>query len=465
MRFFEVEFDKVRVKMAIFYKFIGKMREEFFGAIVYDRHMQFQFVNKKAASIFKALKKGAHSYEWLKKNCETENIPLDLILMWGIEKGVLSIEQGNEEERTSEKIVFPPEPKTFENRFKYPYVASVYPVYECNQKCFFCFSDDSHAEREKLSKDEWGKTLRQLVKNGVTQLVILGGEPFVVPELAFYMIECVSEYIPVTLFTNGTVHGGLKSEWIYKINNYDNLDIVVSIHGGTAKTHDKIVGVDGAYEICLASIKQLLANTRNRICVNMVVTKENYMEIDLLAEQLEKLGVHEFSFTPFAPWRGEEDFKKYMVDPEVIFECFHSLKKKEMNIDLACGILAAKEISCESQVEVLEMINRPCKGDGTIHIDPYGDIYQCSHVVGDKTLSLGNVKTVDIESVWSIPWIYERSYKWNGNDICRKCNRREECFGECPMFAERFSGNRDFGSLNCKKIYDFYLQQKGVNNL
>lgn len=147
--------------------------------------------------------------EWLMRNCPTEfKDKLQEFLVWGLRKGYIEIDDSSTGisandifhiERSGGVDVY--------QRLVSPLTATLYPEYRCNQHCYFCFAQNNMQKmKANLSKFEWEQAVDKCLAAQITHLVILGGEPFINKELLMAIVKRATPFIPVTIFTNGTVN-------------------------------------------------------------------------------------------------------------------------------------------------------------------------------------------------------------------------------------------------------------------
>lgn len=122
--------------------------------------------------------------------------------------------------------------------------AVFYRQNKCNLRCKHCgVGDDLLRKRSSLSLEETQSVLNNLKKNGTDVVTILGGEPFLDPQLRQILDYAESIGLGIALNTNLTQDADFEL-----ICKYRSLrSIIVSIDGHNAKTHDSIRG-RGSFE-------------------------------------------------------------------------------------------------------------------------------------------------------------------------------------------------------------------------
>lgn len=177
--------------------------------------------------------------------------------------------------------------------------AKVIVGFECNNNCVFCY--------EKTKRHLPGKTTSELKeeiaavkKKGFTNIHFIGGEPTIRPDI----IELIAfakaqQFSNIMITTNGRMFSYLPFAREIVLAGLNQ--IVFSIHGHTAKIHDGLVQVPGAFEqvkkgienISILRLKNIL--TPN-VGVNVVITSKNYKYLQKIGEMLQSWMVERVEF-------------------------------------------------------------------------------------------------------------------------------------------------------------------------
>jgi MoaA/NifB/PqqE/SkfB family radical SAM enzyme len=75
----------------------------------------------------------------------------------------------------------------------------------CNRKCVYCFANDTKIEFGKTLMDDetYDKALDYLLRSGINQARLLGGEPTLHPKFLEFINKALDRGLGITLFTNG----------------------------------------------------------------------------------------------------------------------------------------------------------------------------------------------------------------------------------------------------------------------
>lgn len=149
--------------------------------------------------------------------------------------------------------------------------------YQCNAKCFFCYTETINPFKEMKLRDVIIHLHKSYTNNEARICQIIGGEPTLYP----YLINVISAakkigYKIIQLVTNGIKLHDFK--FVKKLKEAGLNSITFSVHSSISTKHDSIVGVGGAFH----KIKKAIENAiKLEIYVNIgtAVTSLNYKDI------------------------------------------------------------------------------------------------------------------------------------------------------------------------------------------
>lgn len=173
----------------------------------------------------------------------------------------------------------------------------------CNLRCQFCYYLDQLKSGQTNDLDTEGvkKVLRLGRKWGKTGVDLTGGEPTIrndLPELIEYAASI--GYQTRCIITNGLVVSDNKK--LSRLIEAGLNDILLSLHGHDAKTHDTLVGYPGAY----AKVIRAIENAKNSgisTRINHVVNNQNYKNIMSIAKLASNFSPDALNFIVFNPTR------------------------------------------------------------------------------------------------------------------------------------------------------------------
>lgn len=165
-----------------------------------------------------------------------------------------------------------------------PCAVTMRMTYKCNLKCSFCgfwkykiFKNNT----PELSTEQIFSLIDDLHKIGIPYITVTGGEPLLrkdIEEIGFYLKK---KRIISGLCTNGTLITKERAKNLSKAFDFIRISL-----DGFGETHNKIRGVDKAYEMAFEGLNNLVnsENRTARIGVHFVITEYNKGELDKLIE-------------------------------------------------------------------------------------------------------------------------------------------------------------------------------------
>jgi MoaA/NifB/PqqE/SkfB family radical SAM enzyme len=151
-------------------------------------------------------------------------------------------------------------------------------TYACQLRCTHCYTESGRRASRKLGRAQLLQIADTLVQMQVERVLLVGGEPLLVPEL-FEIIERLrAGGIPVSCYTNGldltTADAIAFAE--------RGAAVHVSLDGATAEVNDAIRGRPGAFAATMASLHRLdaVAATRPlRYGIDAVLVRSNFHQL------------------------------------------------------------------------------------------------------------------------------------------------------------------------------------------
>lgn len=141
-------------------------------------------------------------------------------------------------------------------------------TYTCTAKCTFCSEDGRMRAYRRAPVDARlvRGVLRAWVPRGVRHVHFTGGEPTLHPDLPALLALCRRVGLKTSMGTNGH----RLADPGYAAQVVPNLDeVMVSLHGPDAATHEGLAGARGGFARAVAAIRAV-----SRPGVNVVVTRE-----------------------------------------------------------------------------------------------------------------------------------------------------------------------------------------------
>ncbi|MDJ0356799.1 radical SAM protein [Paenarthrobacter sp. PH39-S1] len=129
----------------------------------------------------------------------------------------------------------------------------MYTNFDCNLACDYCCARSSpQTARRALGIDRVRRLAGEAVQAGVSELLLTGGEPFLLPDLDDLVAACTNA-LPTTLLTNGMLFRGNRLERLRRMDR-NTLVLQISLDSATPDDHDSHRGT-GSWQRAVAGIR------------------------------------------------------------------------------------------------------------------------------------------------------------------------------------------------------------------
>ncbi len=113
----------------------------------------------------------------------------------------------------------------------------MYTNFDCNLACDYCCVRSSpQTARRALGVDRVRQLAAEAVDAGVSELILTGGEPFLLPDIDDVVAACTAQ-LPTTLLTNGMLFKGNRLDRLRRMDR-KRLTLQISIDSATPEIHD-----------------------------------------------------------------------------------------------------------------------------------------------------------------------------------------------------------------------------------
>lgn len=159
----------------------------------------------------------------------------------------------------------------------------------CNLSCKHCYINKEQHGSQQLSKEQIDAWLKLFFQSGrVTNLILLGGEPTLHPDLAFAVKRAKELGYRVTVDSNGY----LFHDFLEKVTPQELDFLSFSLDGPDKDVNDPIRG-EGVFETCTANIRKAVHAGFNASVI-YTVSRKNIAQLYRMGELLQDLGVKKF---------------------------------------------------------------------------------------------------------------------------------------------------------------------------
>lgn len=184
-----------------------------------------------------------------------------------------------------------------------PLYIRIKPTNVCNHNCYYChyknpyLTLDEYNPKDMIPYEKMMEIISDMKKMGVKAVTFSGGgEPLVYPYIEEAMEQILAAGIDLSVITNGSMLKGKKAELLANAKW-----VRISIDSINAANYAKIRGIgEDALPELLKNI-EAFAEIKKDSCelgINFVIGKENYMEIEQVAETMKSSGANHVKFAP-----------------------------------------------------------------------------------------------------------------------------------------------------------------------
>ncbi len=284
-----------------------------------------------------------------------------------------------------------------------------------------CPCDCSHCLLVRECHDEMSTSvilnlLEELHSEGVFNLALTGGEPFLRKDLPEILEAAHRHRFFTSILTTAVTIGPAEVD-LLKENKVKRIE--VSLLGANAETHDSIMNFPGAFERTIRAVKLMVAAGLN-VRLKTTVMQPNFQELEAMRDLSKKLGVLFKANVSVAP-RVDGDLSP--LDLALTEQQVSELDSSLIND----GLIPDEEISGGALLT--------CRAGNTVAgISPQGDVFPCILF----RYKLGNVRENSLQEILHTrpDSFLERIRTVREEEVteCMTCDLRSVC-QRCPGVA------------------------------
>jgi radical SAM protein with 4Fe4S-binding SPASM domain len=319
----------------------------------------------------------------------------------------------------------------------FPKYIQMYPTTRCNQKCCFCFNTSS----EKACDMTYGKSLEFLdilVRHGITDLDIMGGEPFLLDWMPDFVATAALREMTVNISTNGSI-----PEVLYQLQGIDPTKIAVgvSLEGSTAEAHNRLTR-SAHFNLAVKSIQTLVSLGLDPI-VKTVANRTTIKDIRNILALIGDLGVRRYYLIHMDVMAKDPSALNESLGYDDFAAYWQKIRKTSGHVEVF-----SVRASCFTK-EKLPPGTRCAGGVLKLSAMPDGSLYPCNLFHGRKAFRLGNIFEEDLAALWGHPNLsFFRTFRENNCGLA-DCENRTACTGGCPAHGYIHFQNPEASDIRC----------------
>ncbi len=315
-----------------------------------------------------------------------------------------------------------------------PIEGTIETTFRCNLACAHCYVNEPVGDFGVRDRELPLARLKTLVDEaaeaGCLNILFTGGEVLVRPDFPELYLYAVRRGLLVTVFTNGTL---VTDQIADLFDEYRPAAVEITLYGMSRETYEKVTGVPGSYDKCIAGVKRLAARGVPLKLKTMALAW-NQHEVPAMQEFARGLGVS-FVFDGLLNPRvdcGANRNGELQLSAEELVKLDLADPERMRDFEEFCrSFVPAPEDTVES-----EHVYQCGAGQTSFTVDPYGMLQMCQL----SRRSGFDVRTESFARGWNEVFPVLRERRWQSHSICRRCNLISLC-GSCPGAAEMETGD------------------------
>ncbi len=289
----------------------------------------------------------------------------------------------------------------------------------CNNNCSGCGTVFAVDDNQTIINIDVWQTILSKLKPAVVHLNLTGGEPTLSPNFTELLTLINKLEFSFSLFTNARWPS--KKQIVGTLGAFSGFsEILVSLHGPDAQSHDGFTGIPGSFIETCKNIR-FAADHHLRVFINCIITSLNFDRIEEMVRINRKLGSQGITFSRFV--------------------CLKENQLNPSNPQLISAIQAITNQMRDSDIPIFSSVCIPkcfhnstlfngcLAGTITLTIDPWGNVRPC-------VMSAANCGNL-LDSSLQVIWHSEGMQKWRRfiPSFCDRCSVYTSCHGGCRAAA------------------------------
>ena len=315
---------------------------------------------------------------------------------------------------------------------------TLYLTNDCNLRCSHCWVSGGE-KADYLPIESIKKRADEAYSLGVRSFLLTGGEPFIHPNIMDIISYIASkDDVSLHIETNGTI---ISDEQITVLAKYADIQLSVSVDAATPIIHDKIRGVQGAFDVTIATVEKLVKSNLLAQCI-MAVSKLNCNQVEDTILLCISLGVSHIRILPVQPCGRGEDLAKnsisFNVEEQIEFyKRQQELKNKYHNqivvrTPIPPAFLELSEVKC---------YQNECSFCNRLTLLPNERYSMCGIGEAHEDYQFGQPGITSVNDCWNKDKRVEQILNYSLTDYkmpCSVCIYKNLCKGFCRAVAIQF---------------------------
>lgn len=324
----------------------------------------------------------------------------------------------------------------------------------CDAGCRGCYTGASpDGAPGEWGLAEWTRAIDELADAGVFHVALGGGESTVLPWLGELADHARRRGIIPNLTTSG-------------LSNLDHLLAICDRFGqinvsldGLGPTYARVRGFDG-FARADAAIRAL-RRARREVGINVVVTRENFAELDALFAYAAERRLSEVELLRFKPsGRGARAYDELRCSDAqhraLLPAILAAARRHAVRVKVDCSYTPMLAHHRPDRALLAELAVYGCTGgDFLVGAKPGGQLTACSFAAPPPALDGARPRITELRTYWNAPAAFGVFRAWRAaREPCASCDYHALCRGGCKVVSAHVAGDPSAPDPECPRVVD-----------
>lgn len=342
------------------------------------------------------------------------------------------------------------EPSVSDRILSAPLEAHLQLTNRCDAGCRGCYTGASpEGAPNEYGLEQWKRAIDVLAEAGVFHVALGGGESAILPWLGELADYTRARGIVPNLTTSGLA--GLE-QLLPIVDRFGQINVSLD---GLHDTYAKVRGFDG-FARADRAIESLRAK-KTEIGINVVVTRDNFDELDGLFAYAARRRLSEIELLRFKPsGRGAVAYQQLRCTDaqhrRFLPTILAAAKRHRVRVKVDCSYTPMLAHHDPDPKLLAQLCVYGCTGgDFLVGAKAGGQLTACSFAAPAP----GRPKIEDLATYWSSPDAFGAFRTWKtAREPCRSCRYHDLCRGGCKVVSAHLAGDLDSPDPECPRVID-----------
>ena len=328
----------------------------------------------------------------------------------------------------------------------------------CDAGCRGCYTGASpDGARGEWGLAEWTRALDELAHAGVFHVALGGGESAVLPWLGELADHARRRGIVPNLTTSGLAG---VDRLLAIADRFGQINVSLD---GLGPTYAAVRGFDG-FARADAAI-QALRRRKREVGINVVVTRQNFAELDRVFAYAARQRLSEVELLRFKPsGRGARAYAELRCSdaqhraflPAVLA----AARRHAVRVKVDCSYAPMLAHHRPDPALLAELCAYGCTGgDFLVGAKPGGQLTACSFAApppaAPETSDAARPRVTELRSYWNAPGAFGAFRTWrDAREPCASCAYHALCRGGCKVVSAHTTGDASAPDPECPRVVD-----------